>query len=343
MSTTENTLISIIIPVYNVEKYIATCLNSILNQDFKDYEVILINDGSSDSSKEICENFKEKFSKIEVVHKINEGVGVARNVGLQHAKGKYIYFLDSDDFLEPNFFEFIAPSLTQNYDIVMFGFNRVNEQGEYINTTKPPSKIAQEVSNDRAILAEILQSGCGLSLWDKLIKRELIQKKTIVFDNKRRGQDFTFMIKVFNETNSIKSINDCFLNYRMVFNAKQKTDNEIVENHIENFQKLYHLMKNGVNKSEKKFLTEIFGKWFLFVIPINLSNNKNMDRKTKNEKISLILSNDFVSDFINKNKWWNFNISYVLVINYFFLQYRLLNMYLLMGTLFSFYRKKIYN
>ena len=103
--------ISIIVPVYNCEKYIEKCINSILNQTFKDLELILIDDGSSDKSGEICEEFKQKDSRVKVIHEKNSGVSIARNVGINIAKGKFIGFVDSDDYLSSDMYEFLYENL----------------------------------------------------------------------------------------------------------------------------------------------------------------------------------------------------------------------------------------
>lgn len=103
--------ISVIVPVYNCEKYIEKCINSILNQTFKDLELILIDDGSSDKSGEICEEFKKKDSRVKVIHEKNSGVSIARNVGINIAKGKFIGFVDSDDYLSSDMYEFLYENL----------------------------------------------------------------------------------------------------------------------------------------------------------------------------------------------------------------------------------------
>ena len=99
--------ISIIIPVYNVEKYLRRCLNSIINQTYKDIEIILVDDGSTDNSGKICDEYKEKDNRIVVIHKENGGLSDARNAGIDIAKGKYIGFIDSDDFADIRMYEII--------------------------------------------------------------------------------------------------------------------------------------------------------------------------------------------------------------------------------------------
>lgn len=107
-----NPVISIIIPVYNVEKYIRRCLNSVLAQTYKDYEIILVDDGSSDKSSVICDEYAEIESNIQVIHKDNQGPSHTRNVGIENAKGQYVYFLDSDDYIIPECIEILYKNLT---------------------------------------------------------------------------------------------------------------------------------------------------------------------------------------------------------------------------------------
>lgn len=122
--------ISIIVPVYNVEKYLQRCVDSILNQDFQDFELILVDDGSTDCCLQICEEYREKDDRVVVLHKENGGLSSARNAGLNIARGEYIGFVDSDDWIEigtfHNLYQF---GLKNNLDIIIFGMQLVNELG----------------------------------------------------------------------------------------------------------------------------------------------------------------------------------------------------------------------
>ena len=114
-------LISVIIPVYNVEEYLRECIDSVLNQTFSDFEVILVNDGSTDSSGEICDEYVEKDERVTVIHQKNGGLSVARNIGLSEANGKYVYFLDSDDYISENALKTLLDiAENDNSDIVFF-------------------------------------------------------------------------------------------------------------------------------------------------------------------------------------------------------------------------------
>ena len=125
---------SIIIPVYNVAGYLEKSISSIKNQSFSDFECILIDDGSTDNSPTICDELVKNDSRFHVIHKKNEGVAVARNIGIEKSSGEYILFLDSDDTFELNLLENIFNETKKEfYDIVVFGYKRIREDG---STTK---------------------------------------------------------------------------------------------------------------------------------------------------------------------------------------------------------------
>ena len=121
-------LISVIVPVYNTEKYLEKCVMSILNQTYKNLEIILIDDGSTDNSPQICDSLAEKDNRITVIHQPNGGVSSARNTGLDNTHGDYIMFVDSDDYIAPNMIEFLSENIGDT-DIAMCGYNSVDENG----------------------------------------------------------------------------------------------------------------------------------------------------------------------------------------------------------------------
>ena len=119
--------ISIIVPVYNSEKYLGACIDSILAQSYRDFELILVDDGSRDSSPRICDDYAQKDSRVKVIHKANGGVSAARNDGLDIAKGEYVTFIDSDDWVEGEYLETL--SKFGKYDIVFFSHRLIYEDG----------------------------------------------------------------------------------------------------------------------------------------------------------------------------------------------------------------------
>ena len=144
-------LIGVIIPVYNVEKYLEQCVDSVLNQSFKDIEIILVDDGSKDSSGEICDYYKEKDSRVKVIHKENGGLSDARNMGIRQCSSEYILFLDSDDYWKENCLEEIARCIEDNVDIVFLTAAKYFEQTGQIEEKfetldKIPSKCMYKIN-----------------------------------------------------------------------------------------------------------------------------------------------------------------------------------------------------
>lgn len=187
-------LISIVVPVYNVEKWLPKCLDSILGQTYGDFEVILVNDGSKDRSLEICNQYAEIDSRIVVINKENEGVSAARNTGINKAHGKYICFVDSDDCVEPNYLNALI-NTKQKYDsqLVISGMNL------YFNSEKTEYKV-DEVVYDKSKFLQLFSSQDVLFLLRgpccKLFEREIIQSNNLEFDKLIHfGEDTIFVLK----------------------------------------------------------------------------------------------------------------------------------------------------
>ena len=122
-------MISVIVPVYNTEQYLPRCIESILSQSFTDFELLLIDDGSTDGSGKICDAYAEKDNRIRVFHKENGGVSSARNMGLDEAKGEWVYFVDSDDELLHDGLQVLFDNTNKEVDVVLAGFEEVSEEG----------------------------------------------------------------------------------------------------------------------------------------------------------------------------------------------------------------------
>lgn len=173
-----NELISIIIPVYNVEKYLERCIESVINQTLKNIEIILVNDGSTDSSPKICDYYASRDSRIKVIHKINEGLGSARNAGLDIANGLYIGFLDSDDYINKDMYELLYTELTnKKVDICGCFFNyRDKENKLVVNITEQEKKLCK-IYDGRSFLELLYEgdyaNGICVSIWNKLYNRRI--------------------------------------------------------------------------------------------------------------------------------------------------------------------------
>lgn len=194
--------ISVIIPVYNVEKHLNKCLDSVLNQTVNIFEIILVDDGSTDSSGEICDKYASQHKNIKVIHKSNKGVSAARNDGLKIATGELISFIDADDQLEDDMYELLV-GLICNYqaDIAHCGYKRMAEDETVLNECFGTHRIVEQKS-EQAI--ENMLSGqlfnCGL--WNKLYRKSIIGN--IRFDNElKNNEDVLFNFQVFQKAKKI--------------------------------------------------------------------------------------------------------------------------------------------
>lgn len=205
-----NPKISIIIPVYNVEPYITDCIDSLINQIYKDFEVLLIDDGSSDCSGNICDEYANKDKRLRVFHKKNEGVSSARNLGLIEAAGEWICFVDSDDWIDPNTLSSIFPILDNEIDFVQFGFKQINSMGDIIVQSNIPDHRIVMVK-DAYVKTHMYHSAiCGY-----LIKKDIIKKYKINFPKSiKYGEDQAFILKTLICSQKILIIDDHFYNYR---------------------------------------------------------------------------------------------------------------------------------
>ena len=154
-------MISVIIPVYNVEKYLAECVNSVLAQTYTDWEIILVDDGATDSSGAICDEYAAKDPRILVIHRENGGLSAARNTGLKAARGEYVYFLDSDDYIEPHSLEQLADTARrERADVVFFdGYVFFDECEDDDSVSRYIRKDTYPRQNGRKILLQLLENG----------------------------------------------------------------------------------------------------------------------------------------------------------------------------------------
>lgn len=213
-------LVSIIVPVYNVDRFLERCLDSLCSQTLDDIEIILVNDGSIDSSASICEKYARKDTRIKVIHKENGGVSSARNVGLNIATGYYIGFIDPDDWIENTmFYEMIQNANKNNSDLVVCNYQSVYSNGN-VETGKTDinDETIIDVANigyKRYILDDFIKFKHGYSIWNKIYKRDLIQKYNIRFqpDSEVCGEDFLFNLYYLCHTNRISTIPKVYVNY----------------------------------------------------------------------------------------------------------------------------------
>jgi glycosyltransferase involved in cell wall biosynthesis len=203
--------ISIIVPVYNVEEYLPKCLESILGQTFVDFELILVNDGSTDNSGSICEKFLKKDQRIKLIHQVNRGLSNARNAGIVMAKGKFFSFIDSDDWIEKNMlFEMHDQLIKSNADIVIAGHFVVNLDGsiEEKNNVKA-TRVLDRISATSLIL---LDEEINSFAWDKLYRRALFDN--LRYPENRLFEDTATTYKLFNKASKLIQMNKAYYFYQ---------------------------------------------------------------------------------------------------------------------------------
>lgn len=176
--------LSVVIPVYNAEKYLPGCMESVLSQSFSDFEIILINDGSADSSAGLCDRYAEKYPFVRAVHQQNVGASAARNRGLREAKGEFVHFVDSDDHLANSevYYNLSQHALDPSHDIIFFRRERFTEGVEGIDAVQPAYDIDGEFSGD--VLGLVLQKKYEMTLTcpvNKIFRRELLIENDLYF------------------------------------------------------------------------------------------------------------------------------------------------------------------
>ena len=203
-----NELISIIVPCYNSEKYLERCVYSLINQTIKNIEIILINDGSTDKTGELCEYYANLDKRIKVIHKKNEGVAYARNTGIDFATGKYIGFVDSDDFVELDMYEILYSAMISNdADISQCSYNRV-EGKKIIPINKTQNNI---ILNNEDGMKNVIDATIFFpAVWNKLYKRNIIKT---YFRSFRLCEDRIFNIETFINAKKSIYVDICKYNY----------------------------------------------------------------------------------------------------------------------------------
>lgn len=213
---------SIIVPIYKVEEYLLKCVDSVLNQTYKDYELILVDDGSPDSCPKICDEYNRKYNHIQVVHKENGGSSSARNAGLYIAKGDYIIFLDGDDYWDdPKALHWISNQIdTYKNDIVIWGLKFMDMQKKYIGRSRlnrKPYNVSYINRHSVTYVLKHLESHKQYpgSAWLFAVKKDVLFENHIFFIEENLGEDYDWVTKVLFKVQSIGCINRNFYVYRI--------------------------------------------------------------------------------------------------------------------------------
>ncbi|MFV0363047.1 MAG: glycosyltransferase family 2 protein [Suipraeoptans sp.] len=251
-------MVSIIVPIFNTDKYLERCIKSIINQSYKEWELILVDDGSTDDSAAICKTYEAMDDRIQYLFQQNKGVSYARNLGIEHAAGKYISFIDSDDDIMPNMLEVLIQTMNhEKPDMIYFNCKVVakRKKDEWNpNVIEGTFSLPSIKERTEFILSTFLNYGISFSVWNKLYIRSLLEQHEIRFDEKTRiGEDIGFNTKYPLYARKITGIPDVLYTYRRRDNsamAQYQEDKLCINDFslmLENIEKQY--LKSGGTKS----------------------------------------------------------------------------------------------
>ncbi len=277
--------ISVIIPIYNVEVYLRQCLDSLVNQSFKDVEFICINDGSPDNCGEILKEYSQRDFRFKVITQENKGQGSARNAGLEASSGEYILFVDPDDWMEQNAFEKIYSFFEKNNgDVIQFNYREYTENtGEYVINNFADflnKKFNYNLKNYESYNWEDV-FGCGFkyskfTVWTKAYRKSFLDKYEIKFPNNKNGEDDVFSTQVFINSDKIYYLEDYLYNYRLRNNS---SCNSISDDNFCIFENLHRIIMLLEWKGIYKKLKSSFSKYKIDVISRHYQNISQGQRK----------------------------------------------------------------
>lgn len=334
-------ILSIIIPIYNTEKYLHRCIDSILNQSFSDFELILVNDGSVDNSLYICNQFAERDTRIKVIDQCNKGVSEARNIGLEYSTGKYISFIDSDDSIMRDMYSTLVKNIElTNCDHIICGYNEINESNNVIaHLFDLPNKTPLNSSDiiERIISSIFTPINLTNSLCHKLYRRNIIVDNHLSFKKRQRGEDWLFNIEYLQLIKSALYINTPLYNYHRNSNSIMSQilpeqfllwkENRLVRQNL--------AIKYNLNPDYHSYNDLWINQLFNYLINItdsNLPNNKNI--------LYSIFSDEELSDAYRNSNQTNrlFNILYK-----YFISTKKYNLGIIYLSIISYARKKYHS
>ncbi len=233
------TKLSIIIPVYNGEKYIRECISSILINNTKDYEVIIINDGSTDNTQNILDELKN--DKLKIYNNKNHGVSYSRNFGIGQAEGEYLMFVDADDILNRNWYDTVKEYFNYKYDIVIFSNEGINSNKEILM---------------RQVAGMNKDGICIAGPFSKLYRKDFLKENNIVFiSDLINGEDMIFNLSILKKTKNYKIVNNNIYIYRVNFGSATKSFNEKIIDTDRKFQK-YLMDILDINQNNDKLIIQ---------------------------------------------------------------------------------------
>ncbi|MTR63578.1 glycosyltransferase family 2 protein [Streptococcus parasanguinis] len=293
---------SVIIPVYNVEKYIDRCLKSIISQNYDDLEIIVIDNGSTDSSGSICDTYASEYSNISVYHIENHGVSAARNFGLAKAQGEFICFVDADDYLVGNLFSNMENQLDSELDLLVFSYYNSLEKN-LSETTRSAKILPIEGKKDRnqfiALFTGLFLSDMMYTVWNKIYRREFLEEHRIMFEQYELGEDVRFNLNVFECVHTISFSKTCYYVYvsGRTNSAMGQYNPYRMNYQLEELEKVDQLM-TGWDIHDDQFIDQIKARILMSNIQ-NISNQK-MSLSKKRHYVEVLCRNQEMIALLKK-------------------------------------------
>lgn len=287
-----NDLISIILPVYNGEKTIKETIESILNQTYQNFQLIIVDDGSTDKTKNICEKYIS--DNVEFYHNSNHGVSYSRNFAIDKCKGEYLVFIDSDDLYCKEYLETMISLMSKNkYDLVCCGYESFDKNEKMFFSNK-------ETFNGKEEYIEELQSNLIFNqIWNKMYKTEVIKENNISFDTELSiAEDLKFNVEYLSKINSITNTSNVLYKYRITNNGLGfKYRDNIGEIKIDLITEIKQKISNGICT---EFISESYIKQYFFMFSNILDNRNKISKKLKYSKIKKVVQEKKYNEIIFK-------------------------------------------
>lgn len=245
-------LFSIIIPVYNVEKYLAQCIDSVLAQDFTDYELILVDDGSTDNSGKICDEYQKHIPTIKVIHKQNGGLSDARNMGTEAACADYIIYIDSDDYLSDTSFlsDLNQVIIEKQSDLILYKFQKFIDGTDILQPCPYSMNGIESIADSDQILMALVKADAYYgSAWIKAIKRSVLTDNEILFEKGLLGEDMEWSCNLLTKVTTVSVIDKPYIAYRQRAGSISKT------NGLKNLTDFIYVLEKWSGAIEKADIT----------------------------------------------------------------------------------------
>lgn len=285
-------MVSIIIPAYNAEEYISRCIESCLNQSYKDIEIIVVDDGSNDRTVDVCKKYTD--CRLKIIEKSNEGVSRTRNVGINHAKGELILFLDADDFLYEDCCAVVVREMTLDIDLMVFGYSSVAKSG-IVSTACPDRKYIYDKENICECLSRLKSMNCLFTCWNKVYRKEKIN---VLFNEQMTfAEDSVFVLNYFLECKTILICPYTGYGYYI------QTNNSAMKRFHDNIFKMINMEFYEFERIDKEStellkvaITHYVENLFYWCIPLLIADNS----KSFFEKVNLMHEISKIDEFERK-------------------------------------------